>query len=534
MTVLIYLFRKLRDFLIDGFSTNAPISLELTYLLFFSFSVNGLFIIVAAIIYMSSISLMEMTLLANRKSVLELFKFAEKVNPKNFTEISTDTWIEGFERDSVAINQKSSMSFRIMFKSLKVFVVNESIPKEDFVPAQIVTFPTLLGTWIFVPSKYERMNGLEKFQLLHEIGHLNMRAISLSKYNSMIGVLIAFFTCLFVLYRDGFSLLGVAVLFLVLLLETTKTFLMSSNKINCQIADEMEADNFAFKHAKPEWFKTFPSKSVAEKFCRRSGHPYSTHEIWINHFTDALDSLRKGEPQEDCLDRHYPKSNYRTALTSINYLKAGVFLSAIFIYGSPTLTDAVSLGAISLFVFFLAIVFSTSVKSFSELLLRTFELKTDRESSIDFLRKYVCWYTINSNKHPALKKALLDSIRVFCLKQLDDYDDELEVNPEIASLIQDRLFESHSDFDIYCDRNKSINYIFHGKDLDCEIDHLEFNLLSRRITVVTEDSTRLDLGARVRWLVFPELAKEQYIFINRTKDGESLGGVQVYMKVIAS
>lgn len=531
MWFFLYLFRKLRDFIVDSFSYSAPVALEISYLLFFGFSFNGLLVLVAAIIYMSSLSLMEMTILANRKSLLELFKFVEKVNPANFTEMPISELVEGLDRDGVKINQKTSVSFRTMFKSLKVFAANDNIPNNDSIPVQVVTFPTLLGNWIFVPSKYENMNGLEKFQLLHEIGHLNMRAISLSKYNSMIGLLIILFASLFVLYRDGFSLTGILIVLLLLILEAARTFLMSSNKINCQIADEMEADSFAFEHASPEWFKKFPSKAVAEKFCLRSGHNHSTHQVWINHFIDALDTLREGKSQMDCLDRHYQKSNYKIALTVIQYIKASVFFSALFIYSSPTLADSISLIAISLFFFLVVVAFSTSVKSMGELLLRSFEKQADRESSIAFMRKYVCWYTVNSNKHPALKRPLLDSARGFCLRQLDSYDDSENISVNLPD-VQGSLFESQKDFDIYCDRHKAINYIFHGKDISCEIDHLEFNIMCRRIIVITKDSKRLDLGARIGSLVFPELAKEQYIFIIKTEEGKALGGFQVYMKIV--
>lgn len=529
MWFFIYIFRKLRDFLVDSFSSSAPVALEITYLLFFGFSFHSLLIVVAAIIYMSSVSMLEMTLLANRKSMLELFKFVDKINPSNFTEVSQHDWLQGLEKDGIEIDKKTSMSFRMMFKSLKIFVPKDNIPTQDSLPIQVVTFPTLLGNWIFVPSKYEKMSGLQKFQLLHEIGHLNMRAISLSKYNSTIGLLVVLCAALFVLYRDGFSLIGLAIVFLLLLLESANTFLMSSNTLNCQIADEMEADNFAFKHAKPEWFKAFPPLAVAKKFCLRSGHTPATQKVWINHFVDAIETLSKGESQQDCLDRHYPKSNYRKTLTAINYLKAGVFLCAVFIYSSPTLTQALALLAISLCFAFVILLFSSTVTSFGELLLRSFKKAEDRESSISFMRKYVCWYTLNSNKHPIIKKALLDSLRTFCLKQLDNYD--IENNSEESNAPQDSLFESHQEFDIYCDRGKAINYIFHGKELNCEIDYLEFNLSRRRITVYTKDSKQLDLGARIQWLVFPDLAKEQNIYVIRTKDGKAQDGVEVPMKV---
>lgn len=93
------------------------------------------------------------------------------------------------------------------------------------------------------------------------------------------------------------------------------------------------------------------------------------------------------------------------------------------------------------------------------------------------------------------------------------------------------LFEKPEDFDIFCDKNKNVNYIFHGPDLNCTIDHLEYDPETQRITVVTNDSQRLDLGARIEWLVRPYIAKEQYLFIIQTKDGEPIEGVEVHLRI---
>lgn len=533
MWVVVYLFRRFRDFLVDSFTTSAPVSLEVAYLLIFGFSFNGLLVVVAAVVYVSSISLLEMTLLANRKSVLDLFNFVEKVNPANFSAVSTESWLKGLENDGVSIDTNSSWQFRTMFKSLKVFVAKDTIPEGESLPVQIVTFPTLLGNWIFVPARYENMNGLEKFQLLHEIGHLNMRAISLSKYNSAVGVLVVMLVALFVLYREGFGMFGVLAVVALLLLELLNTYLMSSNKLVCQVADEMEADSFAFKHAKKEWFKQFPAKAVAERFCLRSGHSRSTQQVWIDHFVDALERLREGGSQDDCLDKHYPKASNKWALTAVRYLQAAVFCSVLFLYGAPELGEAVSLLVISMVFFLVVTAFASSVKSMGELLLRSFSKREDRDDAVRYMRKYVSWYTTRSERYSALQWPLLARARDFCLKQLEAHEAlSEELNP-IAN-VEGSLFESQADFDIYCDRKKAVNYIFHGKDINYQIDHLEFNIATRRITAITQESKRLDLGAKIGSPVFPYLAREQYIFIVKTENGKALGGVQVYMKLVTA
>ncbi len=93
------------------------------------------------------------------------------------------------------------------------------------------------------------------------------------------------------------------------------------------------------------------------------------------------------------------------------------------------------------------------------------------------------------------------------------------------------LFDNPNDFDIYCDRDRDINYIFHGPDLNCTIDHLEYDPDTQRITVFTNDSQRLDLGARIEWLVRPYIGKEQFLFIVQTKDGVPVEGVEVHLRI---
>ncbi len=94
-----------------------------------------------------------------------------------------------------------------------------------------------------------------------------------------------------------------------------------------------------------------------------------------------------------------------------------------------------------------------------------------------------------------------------------------------------RLFENPDDFDIYCDRERGINYIFHAPELNCTIDFLEYDHDTQRITVHTNDRQRFDLGTKIQWLVRPYIAKEQDLFIIRTKDGQAIDGFEVPLRI---
>ena len=199
---------------------------------------------------------------------------------------------------------------------------------------------------------------------------------------------------------------------------------------------------------------------------------------------------------------------------------------------TPTSAQAITLIGLSGILFVIAAILSNFIESFGNFILHIFTMDKDQEWLLNFSRQYICWYTIVSNKHPVIKKDVLDGIRMVCLKMLDPLYNNLNVKEANHLPPKERLFQSPDDFDIYCDRTKSENYIFHGPELNCDIDHLEFNIFTCRIVVFTKDLRELDLGARIRWLIFPHLARDQYIFIVRTKDGKAIDGVEVFMKVV--
>jgi len=86
---------------------------------------------------------------------------------------------------------------------------------------------------------------------------------------------------------------------------------------------------------------------------------------------------------------------------------------------------------------------------------------------------------------------------------------------------------SPDNFDIYCDCENGQNYIFHKGELNCTVDHLEYDPETQRVTVYTNDGQKLDLGSRIQWLVRPYIAKDQNIFIVRTQDGKTIDGIDV-------
>ncbi|HBR68537.1 MAG TPA: hypothetical protein DEA55_04080 [Rhodospirillaceae bacterium] len=94
-----------------------------------------------------------------------------------------------------------------------------------------------------------------------------------------------------------------------------------------------------------------------------------------------------------------------------------------------------------------------------------------------------------------------------------------------------KAFFSPDDFDIYVNKITGETYIFHGPDLPHPVERLEYDPESYRVTVVTKDGKNLDLGVKIQWLVRPYFSRARQVFIVKTKNGESVDGIEVPMTV---
>lgn len=81
------------------------------------------------------------------------------------------------------------------------------------------------------------------------------------------------------------------------------------------------------------------------------------------------------------------------------------------------------------------------------------------------------------------------------------------------------------ELDLYVNKITLEAYIFHSKEIDyATIDRLEYNAGDHSVDVVMTDSTRLDLGVRIQWLIRPYFTKTDEVTIVRTRDGVSIDG----------
>ena len=87
-----------------------------------------------------------------------------------------------------------------------------------------------------------------------------------------------------------------------------------------------------------------------------------------------------------------------------------------------------------------------------------------------------------------------------------------------------KLFEP-KEVNLYIDKGSLEAFIYHDKVIDYDkISHLIYVPEDYSIVVVQKDSTRLDLGVKLRWLIRPYFSKASEVFIVQTKDGESIDG----------
>lgn len=110
-------------------------------------------------------------------------------------------------------------------------------------------------------------------------------------------------------------------------------------------------------------------------------------------------------------------------------------------------------------------------------------------------------------------------------------------NPELPDTIRSAFLSGKAaqagalfkpdDFNIYVNKETLEAYIFHGPPIARDILQLEYDSVDHSVTVVKNDGTRLDLGAKIQWLVRPYFTKAREVGIVQTQNGEVVGGFVV-------
>lgn len=94
-----------------------------------------------------------------------------------------------------------------------------------------------------------------------------------------------------------------------------------------------------------------------------------------------------------------------------------------------------------------------------------------------------------------------------------------------------RLF-SADELDIYCNKKTLESFVFYGKEIDLDIEFVEFIEGLNRVRVVYRDGKDFDLGVRVQWLVRPYLSRASELQFVRTHNKHPIDGVIVPLFIV--
>lgn len=111
-------------------------------------------------------------------------------------------------------------------------------------------------------------------------------------------------------------------------------------------------------------------------------------------------------------------------------------------------------------------------------------------------------------------------------KYISPYPDE-----DYLAHCSGNLFEPE-ELDIYVNKATKECFIFYGKEIPLSFKHIEYHHQEKRIAVVYQDGSILDLGVGIQWLIRPHIARAQEISVVQTKDGEAIKGHMVPLKHI--
>ncbi len=139
---------------------------------------------------------------------------------------------------------------------------------------------------------------------------------------------------------------------------------------------------------------------------------------------------------------------------------------------------------------------------------------------------------------PLSERAVLASLFMAENETDNDTDNSGGSDSDDAGSIKDdwggsggKPFFTPDDFDLYVNKITGETYIFHGPDLPHDVERLEYDPDAYRVNVITKDGLNLDLGVKIQWLIRPYFSKAKNVFIVKTKDGESIDGIEVPMSV---
>jgi len=206
----------------------------------------------------------------------QVIRFLKRFELCRFTPIDLSAAVnsdimEAYIRSALAfpedLGRRESSVRREVLRRTRIYFVERGKATEKPCPT---AFSTFIGGYIFLTEKIEKMGNIQRFFLLHELGHLSMFKTLISAHE--ISTVSPFFLVLFWAGSQIFSTgnISFAALMLVTIFAEALVLLRDSVWVITQnygrVHDEMEADRFALtqlsqaaRHEVAEFFLRYPN-----------------------------------------------------------------------------------------------------------------------------------------------------------------------------------------------------------------------------------------------------------------------------------
>lgn len=472
------------------------------------------------------------------KNYGEIQEFRVKFNHCDFIPVPIDEFtrvikeIAGNEPDEngkkpTLMESKLSDSEYFLGNHIRFIVVDEGDSEGPSLGSAVAYF-LAEGSWIFLKNRPEDMTNLEKFVVLHEIGHTEtLGNINFDYKGANLPILLSLPVVAVMVNWD----LTTGIIFSVLCLILIWRYLHSKSIGKfVRFYDEVYADCFAFERSRKEWFGTFPAEKIADIYCSsmqsvkpdglvKVDKPMTAEQAQVRRkiFIDNIERLRKGEEisSEAILD--IIPSNRINAFDSIqSALIVALFVILGFQQAELTTTRFLIFSGLTAVMIFLALIVVLTPKFLARTVDYEFDYKKEEEFTEDERKQFDRMYKTREKLGKAKKK--IDSATNMFGDKGKEY--------ALAEGTTGRLFLSE-EVDLYVEFKPLKSYIFHGKKIDYDISHLLYLPDNHSLIVVKKDDSRLDLGVKLGDELRPYFLKSKTVTITRTENREAVESIVV-------
>lgn len=469
-----------------------------------------------------------------------------------FTQMSTADYLKTLHRHTATPlsppDESKERDFARSILSTTEFFLGDYLrfvvvdPGDESALGNLVTFSLPQRAWIFLNESPDRMNKLQHFSVLHEIGHTDplIVAVGFNAEGHLARFLFSSIAIAILIKWDVTNLSILAVFSLTLLSMTQVT--MKWLRSHLAYFDEIYADMFAVRRCPKHFFEGFSDEyikdfanavsDIADKntmqtmALSRSVIQFTEEQKeWRRHnVANEINRLLRDEASVPQLPPpKFTISRFRQVLGIVQEVTLIALLIALGLR-SAELTTIRFAALILIFIGFVI-----AANTYEQLLMGLVDLWDTRANII-------------SSEIPEARKKVLDSYQrgaeirdrrvqrkwqhlETLAKEEDDHIEPEFVAPGLAGY----LFDS-DELDIHVNKVTNEATIFHGKVIDYDISHLEYYSQNHSVVVVMKDQTRFDLGVMLPWKLRPYFLKAKKVKIVRTIDRKPQEEVSVPLR----